>query len=1133
MLKVFLSHSSADKPLVEKLALQLRKEGFDPWLDKWDLIPGEKWQEGLEQALKTSDVCLIFIGNHGEGPWHQAEMRVALDRSITQQGLRVIPVLLPDAPEDAIAKLPPFLQAYNGVRFHGSVEETNTYSRLVAGIRNEKPGSGDNTDNLENPYRGLQYFDIEHAPFFFGRGEVTQLLLRHIQPVDKLISPCEEFEPRFLAIIGASGSGKSSLARAGLLAALQNSALPDSNDWPQLVFKPGEKPLQSLAVAINAHLSLKSRWDTRELIEKFHKEPLQLHDLGLEWLHGDDSRYLVILADQFEEVFTLCHDEKERQSLLNNLLSAAAESTGRIIVVLTLRADFYANCSAYPQLSRCLESQQYLLNTMNEDELREAIVLPTRRMGCELEAGLIQVILQDVKQQPSSLPLLQYALMQLWEQRKSRTLRLEDYQQFGGLVGALEQRANQIYEGFSPEFQKQCRLIFRRLVQPGAGTEDTRRRSKLEEFEGQDDSQWVIQTLTDARLLTTQRKDGLAFVEVSHEALIRGWSQLREWIDEDREQLRLQHQVSSATQDWVKHGEKNSWLFTGSRLAVAEEWLSSGICAANDLEQRFIAASLDLRDTEKREELRKQKQLKWLAVTMAVFAVVMFAATFFAVQSERKAQQAKAEVEKSIKIANFNLSKALEEKALSALANSKNMSDTDSLRSAILYTLGAENLEIPKNKVAIRPSVFSELSLMSSDSLEPQRFTTDSANLGEAVDALAYSPDGKTLASPGEDDSINLWDAQNGEHIKVLKGHSSIVTALIYSPNGKTLASGSWDETVRLWDAKTGEVIKVLKGHSDWVMTLAYSPDGKVLASAGKDKTVRLWEVASGKEIKIIKGHTERIKTLEYHPNGEMLASAGEDKAVHLWDASSGESLKILTNHGSEIHVLKYSPNGKVLASGSQDGAVRLWDATSGKEMKTLIGHVSNVYALTYSPNGKVLLSAGEDKTMRFWDVTNGELLKTLQVNGASLATLVYSPNGKVFASGSWDNKLRLWDATSREELKTIQGHQASVFAMAYNPNGKVLASGGEDKTVRLWSTTTGEELNVFKGHSKEVLGLSYSPSGKTLASASKDKTIRLWDVATGEVLKTLIGHKSGVHAVAYNPDGSMLASAGDSLVRL
>ena len=465
MSDVFLSHNSDDKPAVETLALRLRAEGIEPWLDKWNLIPGNPWQEAIEQALEQCRSCAVFIGPSGIGPWQNAEMRAAIDRRISKDNFRVVPVLLPGASRGKESRLPTFLTATTWVEFRDTLDDDEVFRRLVCGIRGIPPGPGLTAVPADDqrPYRGLQVFDVEHAPLFFGRSVRTEWLLNAIRPTSHPVQ-----SSRFLAIVGASGSGKSSLTRAGLLAALQAGKLPDSQNWPQVILKSGAKPLESLAIALCCHELLGKGQDTAGLIEKLKQHGSQLHWLCRQALRGQpESRRAVILVDQFEEVFSLCGDEGERKVFIDNLLNAATDATGQAIVLLTMRADFYGKCAPYPQLAAALSDDQFLLGPMTPDELREAIVAPAQRFGCEVEPALVERLLSDVADQPGSLPLLEHALERLWEQRQSRKLRLEDYQ---GLEKALEEWANQNYNGFTPEQKALCQRIFLRLVQPGEGT---------------------------------------------------------------------------------------------------------------------------------------------------------------------------------------------------------------------------------------------------------------------------------------------------------------------------------------------------------------------------------------------------------------------------------------------------------------------------------------------------------------------------------------------------------------------------------------------------------------------------------------------------------------------------------------
>ena len=342
MQELFLSHNSADKPAVEALAIRLRASGIEPWLDKWNLIPGNPWQEEIEQALSNCKACAVFIGPSGMGPWQDAETRAAIDRRVSKGDFRVIPVLLPGAKRDKRSSLPTFLTATTWVEFHDTLDDEQTFHRLLAGIRGVAPRAthSDLFDSNECPYRGLQVFDVEHAPLFFGRRALIEWLLEAIRPKSGQSN-------RFLGMLGASGSGKSSLARAGLLAQLQQGRLPDSQHWPQIILKPGARPLESLAIAICNDSQLGKGLQPAALIQDLRQHQSQLHLMCRQALHGEpESRRVVVLVDQFEEVFTLCHDEAERQAFIDNLLNASTDFTGGAIVILTLRADFYGKCAS-------------------------------------------------------------------------------------------------------------------------------------------------------------------------------------------------------------------------------------------------------------------------------------------------------------------------------------------------------------------------------------------------------------------------------------------------------------------------------------------------------------------------------------------------------------------------------------------------------------------------------------------------------------------------------------------------------------------------------------------------------------------------------------------------------------------
>jgi hypothetical protein len=497
---VFLSHNSRDKPVVERVGEKLRRGGIEPWLDKWHLTPGGQWQDELGVALRACAACAIFVGPHGLGDWVREEMAVALDRAAKDRGFRLFLVLLPGLPEPFDAtSLPPFLSTRTWIDLRQGIEDARGIQALIHAVKGVPlgPETGTRGEGDVCPYRGLSTFDEEHSDLFFGRDADIQRLIEKLKT------------SRCLAVLGPSGSGKSSLVRAGLIPALRKGALPGSETWTIRTLRPGAEPLAALAAQL---LQIHPQGGMIATLDQMRADPRALHlATVLALADRPSSGRVVWVVDQFEEVFTLCHDDAERTAFVAALLYAAGFPEGRSVVVLTLRADFYAKCAAYPELAAAISAHQFLVSPMHEDELRQAIEAPAHRVGLELEEGLVPTILDDVASQPGALPLLQHALLELWERRRGTMLTLEAYRESGGVEGALARRADAVYDGLTPEQQEIARGILLRLTQPGEGTEDTRRRAALDELIPRTDQreavERVIGLLSEARLLTTSGGD--------------------------------------------------------------------------------------------------------------------------------------------------------------------------------------------------------------------------------------------------------------------------------------------------------------------------------------------------------------------------------------------------------------------------------------------------------------------------------------------------------------------------------------------------------------------------------------------------------------------------------------------------
>ncbi|EAW36442.1 CHAT domain-containing protein [Lyngbya sp. PCC 8106] len=1086
-----------------------------------------------------------------------------------------------------------------------------------------------------SPYRGLFAFREEDAHLFFGRESLIKMLVEAVQ-----------HQP-LVAVIGSSGSGKSSVVFAGLVNRLRNAG-----NWQIVDFRPGSRPLFALATALvsqkETHLSRAERLRSiRNLAADLKDCENGLRDVIDDILCVDPNQRLLLIADQFEELYTLCRDTQERNVFLDRLLSAIYNCRN-FSFVITLRADFLGQALSYRPFADALQYADLKLGSMTHSELQDAVEKPAALLGVTIEQGLTERIVSAVSAEPGDLPLLEFALTQLWAKQQDARLTHAAYEEIGGVEAALAHFADEAYQQLNFEEQERAQRIFIQLVHPGEGTEDTRRIATRGEV---GEENWALVTrLADARLVVTgyDEKTSSETVEIVHEALIRRWGKLQQWMQQDRDFRYWQEQLRAAMRTWESSNCDEGALLRGKPLFDAEDWYSKRFLELSSDEKCFIKLSGELKKCESKKQKRRRQLTIWglsggLVVALSLAGVAGWQwqnAIISQITTTSASSEALFASHQELEALTAAIRSGQQLRKLPWVKTDTRTTVINTLQNLLYRIKNYNHLEGHRSgvqTVAFRPdgemmatvswdgtvkfwqpdgSLLNRPWLNNLKNISAVAFSPDSKIIATAsgktvtlwnlngkmlnrleghkytVVALAFSPDSQIIATASGDaasgqGAVQLW-RQDGTLLKTLEDQKNsnldFQLTVAFSPDGKMIASGGWHGALRLWkkdgtsithtllgaDAINtvsfspnsqiiatgtangsvyihqvdGTLATTFSGDKDGVWGVSFSPNGEIIATAGSDRTVKLWKL-DGTLVNTLQGHRNVVLAVAFSRQGSMIASASDDGTIKLWKPNQPPMPAL--KPGSQIYAVRFSPDGRQIATTSGYGTVTLWNR-EGTLLKTGEWHDGPVVGIDFSPEGQIIATASGDQYVRLWK-SDGILIKPLERHSGKFVGVSFSPDSQVIAAASDDGTVKLWKRQASGEFSsrpdtTLSGHTQAVRAVAFSPEGQIIATASDDQTVKLWKREAAGEFssrpnNTLTGHTQAVRAVAFSPDGEIIAAASNDQTIKLWKrQASGEFSSrphnTLTGHTQAVRAVAFSPDGEIIATASnDQTIKL
>jgi len=1012
----------------------------------------------------------------------------------------------------------------------------------------------------DNPYVGLRPFRGDEAMLFFGREEQVQDLLEQLH------------RSRFLAIVGSSGSGKSSLVRAGLIPSLKAGWLvADRDRWLLTTMKPGSKPLEALVMALAQIEPATGRFENpaglaAELLEAGAYPLLEALSSAFS---GNDSN-LLIVVDQFEETFRfgLRSESEARQRetrVFVELILELSRSRWPIYVVLTMRSDFLGDCDKIEGLPEVLNRGQYLVPRLPRTKRREAIEGPARLYGRSIDPRLVETLLDDAAKVEDQLPLMQHALMRMWvKSSDEQTLDIGLYKTVGGLDKALSDHADEVRADLTEEDRELAEWVFRALTEVDTEDRRIRRPRTLAELvtETGGEREAIVRIVEAFRLKEHSflmpppgqeaALDDETLIDISHESLIRQWTKLGTWVDREAASARIYKRLVERSESFAEDRrnplvereleEALEWREEAApRAAWAQRYDGNFERVMDFLEESQLLAH-EIADAKKRqrEALEKAEQQRarqtrlwnrFLVGTVVVVLGLAGLASWLWIQARERADEAR---EKTFE-ANFNLAKVLDEKAVSALKAAENDGPREAAKKAWLYSLAALAQPIGERRLPTAMGRLSRPGLRAAafqDAWRPPKTP-------KLCDSLAISGDGRWLAAGAADRLIWVWDLDTGANVARFRADSafsrSSLSSLAFNTDGSLLAFPSGDSSITLWNRETEKRSVVLPGHPGAVTSLAFSPDGRNLASGSYDGIVKIWDLGREESIATLDGHEGKIQGLAFGPHGRRLVSGSRDETVHVWNLETGES-KTLKGHQNWVESVAFNPNGRWVASGSQDRSVRVWDVETGKEVFSGM-HSDAVFSVAFSPDGEELASGATDEKIKVWNLeTQGETA-TLHGHSGTVRGVLYSPDDhRMLISCSDDQSVRLWDLENQTNVATLESDLPEVSKTPQAPNTRQPPS--SEPAVQSWESELRGRLAMLNFPDSTTSNIVFSADGRELARAGYSRSIEVWDLESQKISHTLPGHSKTISSLAFAPedkdkDKKLASGSGDRTIIL